>query len=140
MKDTDEARQAEILGAQWEMDAITVDELRENYEREPLPEGLGQLTKTPFTALIQQLTTTPEPALGGPPQLDADDRWTDAHGTLPHPMRGTPLSVEDVGDSDDVGSLLQRARQLVEREDARQAAASVWQDRTPFGAHGKVAG
>ena len=47
MKDTDEARQAQILGAQWEMDAITVDELRAVYAREPLPNGLGQLTKTP---------------------------------------------------------------------------------------------
>jgi len=76
IKDTDELRQAQILELQWNMDAVTVDELREIYEHEPLPNGLGQLTKTPFTAVIQQQTTTPDVgALGGPPQLDADGRW-----------------------------------------------------------------
>jgi hypothetical protein len=116
MKDTDEARQAQILGAQWEMDAITVDELRAIYEREPLPNGLGQLTKTPFTAVIQQQTAPEMGALGGPPPLDGEGRWTDAHPSL-------PLSVEDVGESDDLEHLLQRARRVLEREEARQQAA-----------------
>ena len=118
IKDTDELRQAQILELQWNMDAVTVDELRAIYEREPLPNGLGQLTKTPFTGVIQQQTTTPDVgALGGPPQLDADGRWTDAHPQL-------PLKVEDVGESDDLERLLHRARRVLEREEARQQAAS----------------
>lgn len=59
VKSADELRQAQILAVQYEMNAITVDEIRQVYERPPLPDGLGDMTKTPYEAAIQAATTPP---------------------------------------------------------------------------------
>lgn len=53
IRTADELRQAEILAEQWNSDAIFVDEIRKIYERPPLPDGLGQLTKTAYQAAIK---------------------------------------------------------------------------------------
>lgn len=83
VRDTDELRQAQILHEQWEMDAITVDEVREVYEREPLADGTGGLTKTPFTARAGAVGIPGLAELGGPPQLDEEGRWTEAPVPVP---------------------------------------------------------
>ena len=50
---TDELKQAEILAEQYNMNAITVDEIRLVYERPPLDDGQGDLTKTPYELSIK---------------------------------------------------------------------------------------
>jgi HK97 family phage portal protein len=53
VKTSDELRQAEVLAEQYNMNGITVDEVRQHYERPPLADGLGQFTKTPYEAMIK---------------------------------------------------------------------------------------
>lgn len=52
IRTADEAKQADILATQYAMNAITVDEIRQVYERPPLPDGMGTLTKTAYEASI----------------------------------------------------------------------------------------
>ena len=59
IKTADEEKQARILAEQWESDAIYVDELRDVYERAPLPDGLGQMTKSAYEAAIKAAAGLP---------------------------------------------------------------------------------
>ena len=52
VKIADELQLATILEKQYGMNSIKVDELREVYERPPLDNGLGDLTKTAYEAAI----------------------------------------------------------------------------------------
>lgn len=65
IRDTDEARQAEVLMQQYRMNAITVNELRQFYRRPPLEEGLGDLTKTAYEMAIKAAALGKE-GVGGP--------------------------------------------------------------------------
>ena len=58
VRTADELKQAEILALQYEMNAITVDEIRMLYERPPLDDGLGDMTKTAYEASISRRTCT----------------------------------------------------------------------------------
>jgi len=66
----DELQQATVLQTQYDMNALTIDEIREYYERPPLPDAKGQMTKSEFEAWAWE----PENALlalpgaGGPPE------------------------------------------------------------------------
>lgn len=53
VRTADELKQATIVAEQWNADAIYVDEIRALYDRPPLPDGLGQLTKTAYTHAIK---------------------------------------------------------------------------------------
>ena len=59
IRTSDEMKQAQILALQWESDALYVDELREIYERSPLPDGLGQMTMTAYQAAIKAAAGMP---------------------------------------------------------------------------------
>jgi hypothetical protein len=48
VKNSDELLQAQVLAEEYTMNAITVDELRAFYERPPLPDGLGDMTKSAY--------------------------------------------------------------------------------------------
>ena len=81
IRTADELRQAEILAEQWNSDGIYVDELRKVYERPPLPDGLGQLTKSAYlTALKASMasTTTPDGADDGTAIATPFDREKDS--------------------------------------------------------------
>lgn len=52
VKSSDELRQAQILALQYEMNGITIDEIRQVYERPPLPDGLGDLTRSAYESAI----------------------------------------------------------------------------------------
>lgn len=69
IKTSDEEKQARILALQWESDAIYVDELREVYERPPLPDGLGQMTRTAYESAIKAAAMLPAP--GQTPNAEA---------------------------------------------------------------------
>ena len=64
VKTADELKQATILAEQWDSNGIYVDELREVYERPPLPDGLGQMTKTAYEAAIKAAAGLPSGAQG----------------------------------------------------------------------------
>lgn len=53
VKIADELQLASVIEKQWNSDNITVDEMREVYERPPVEDGLGRLTKTAYIAAIQ---------------------------------------------------------------------------------------
>lgn len=55
----DELRQAQVLAEQWDMNGITVDEIRQVYERSPLPDGLGNLTRAPYEAIVRAAAQMP---------------------------------------------------------------------------------
>lgn len=65
IKTSDELKQATILAEQYDSDAIYVDEIRQVYERPPLPDGLGQMTKSAYQAAIK--------AAAGLPSQGGDD-------------------------------------------------------------------
>jgi hypothetical protein len=73
-KDTDELRQAEILTAQYETNAITINELRDVWDREPMPDEWGTLTRSQYESRAAMLGVDTE-RLGGPPR--AEDRGED---------------------------------------------------------------
>ena len=54
---------ATVLQKQWDSDCITVDEMREMYERQPIGDGLGSLTKTAYIAAITTAAAQQEIAL-----------------------------------------------------------------------------
>jgi hypothetical protein len=78
-KITDETKQAEILSLQYAMNAATINEIREKYKREPLENGLGDLTRTAFETavktqaaiLIAHEAPPPEPPVHGVPPRPA---------------------------------------------------------------------
>lgn len=78
VRTADELKQAEILALQWNSNSIFVDEVRAVYERPPLDDGLGQMTKTAYEAAIKAfLTQTMGPQQPGdtresPTPLDED--------------------------------------------------------------------
>jgi hypothetical protein len=110
VKDADELRQAQILQAQYDMDAVTIDEVRQSYEREPLPNGKGGLTKSEYTAMAAGGGLGPGlPTIGGPPILDEDGRWQEQAPALPVALD----EAEDAGD--ELATLRRRARAAVER-------------------------
>ena len=53
IRTTDELKHAEIMSEQWNADAIYVDEIRKAFDRPPLPDGLGQMTRTAYQAAIK---------------------------------------------------------------------------------------
>ncbi len=53
VRTADELKQAEILAEQYAMNGITVDEIRQVYERAPLPDGIGQFTKAQYEAIFK---------------------------------------------------------------------------------------
>ena len=59
LRTADELKQATILAEQWDSDAIYVDELRQLYDRPPLSDGLGQMTKTAYQAAIKAAAGVP---------------------------------------------------------------------------------
>ena len=59
VRTADELKQATILAEQYDGDMIYVDELRQVYERPPLPDGLGQMTKTAYQAAIKAAAGLP---------------------------------------------------------------------------------
>ena len=68
VRTADELRQAQILALQYANDAITVDELRQVYERPPLPDSLGTMTKTAYEAAVKMILGPP----ATPPQPPED--------------------------------------------------------------------
>ena len=67
VRTSDELKQAEILAQQYEMNGITVDEIRQVYERSPLEDGLGNMTKSPYEAAVKAAVVS-VPAVPGPSQ------------------------------------------------------------------------
>lgn len=65
VRDLDEKRQAEVLLDQWEMNSVTINEIREIYERSPLPDPLGNMTKA-LVDMWVQAAGTPQPGPGEP--------------------------------------------------------------------------
>ena len=59
IKTADELKQATILAEQYDMNGITVDEIRQIYERPPLEDGLGDMTKTAYEAAIKAAAGLP---------------------------------------------------------------------------------
>jgi hypothetical protein len=68
VRDLDEKAQAEVLLDQWEMNSITINEIREYYERTPVP-GFGDMLKMETEMLVQEagVPAPSEPAPGGAP-------------------------------------------------------------------------
>lgn len=66
VKTSDELRQAEILATQYECNGITVDEIRKVYERPPLPDGLGDMTKTAYETAVKMAAMSVQPANDAP--------------------------------------------------------------------------
>jgi hypothetical protein len=58
VRTADELKQADIMLVQWQSDAITVDEIRQSYERPPLEDGLGQHTKSAYEAIFKAPPTS----------------------------------------------------------------------------------
>ena len=85
MRTADELKQAMILAEQYEMNGITVDEIRLIYERPPLDDGLGDMTKTAYEAAISA-SLTPQPD----PELDEDGAPT----RRTEPKNVTPFAKE----------------------------------------------
>lgn len=83
-KDTDELRQANINEVKYNMNVVTIDELREQYELEPLPGGLGQMTRSQYEAMAMAMAQPQEPYMGGPPALDEEFR--SLPGEAPRPI------------------------------------------------------
>lgn len=52
VKNTDELKQADVLSLQYAMNGITVDEIRQIYERPALKDGRGDMTKTAYESTI----------------------------------------------------------------------------------------
>jgi hypothetical protein len=52
VKNQDELKQAQIVAEMWNADNITVNEARKIYNRPPLPDGIGEMTKTAYTAYL----------------------------------------------------------------------------------------
>lgn len=84
IKTQDELKQAEILAEQYNMNAITVDEIRLHYERAPLDDGQGDLTKTAYEAAIQA-ALNPKVLPGSSEGPGNDDKET---------VQGTPFDGE----------------------------------------------
>lgn len=53
IKVSDELKQAEIMLEQYNANAITVDEIRQAYERPPLEDGMGNHTKSAYESLFK---------------------------------------------------------------------------------------
>jgi len=108
VRDTDELRQAQILHEQYDMNAVTPDEIRQVYERDPLPNGKGALTKDEYaTQALPGLPGGELPALGGPPALD------DAE---------TPVAPEETPEGA-IAARVRRVRAMRQRVIAMAAAA-----------------
>lgn len=96
VKTTDELKQADVLSLQYTMNGITVDEIRQIYERPALKDGRGDMTKTAYESTIGmeaalQVQAAKPPPGGGPPGEEKPPP-KDQDG-----MRGsTPL--DDVGE------------------------------------------
>lgn len=77
VKTADELKQAEILALQYNSNAITVDEIRQIYERNPLENGQGDMTKTAYEAAIKAALTPPSvagvPGQGQRPQAGGQE-------------------------------------------------------------------
>ena len=78
VRTTDELRQAQILAEQWDMNGITVDEIRQVYERSPLPDGLGNLTKTAYENAIRAAAQMPAQQLQYDQAIDRQALQNDA--------------------------------------------------------------
>lgn len=61
IKVADELKQAEIFLDQWQTDSITVDEIRQAYERPPLEDGLGNHTKSAYESLFKAPPSSESP-------------------------------------------------------------------------------
>lgn len=65
ISESDQLRQAQILHEQYDMNAILPDEIREYYQRDPLADGWGLLTKDQLENKARLELGTPElPAMG----------------------------------------------------------------------------
>lgn len=67
-KNQDDLKQAQVVAEQWNADVITVNEARKIYNRPPLPDGIGEMTKTAYTEYLRaaaQATFAPKQAPGG---------------------------------------------------------------------------
>mgnify|MGYP001597580464 FL=1 len=82
-KDADELRQIQINREKYETNIVTVDELRESYELDPLPGGIGQMTKAHYEAAAMAMAQPIEPYMGGPPSLDEEYRSQPSEPPLP---------------------------------------------------------
>lgn len=69
VQDTDDKRQAEVLKMRWQTDSITVNEIRQIYDKDPLPQGWGDLTMSQYQAKCAALARG---EISGPGP-DADD-------------------------------------------------------------------
>ncbi len=100
IRTADELKQAEILAEQYNCNAITVDEIRASYQRPPLPDGLGQLTKTAYEAAIkaslQAQLPDPATAPGAAPGTDpATGNGISAGLMTPFDAEGEGLSPQE---------------------------------------------
>lgn len=84
VKSSDELRQATILAQQYMMNAITVDEIRQVYERPPLEDGLGDMVRSAFEAAIAAASGAAAPGeenmqqdLVKPPRISAMTPFAD---------------------------------------------------------------
>ena len=110
VKEADERRQAEILEARWNMNAITADEIREFYEQEPLPDGIGSLVKAQLESMAQAMTL-PDPGLGGMPLDEELEERDDMLDEEPDAM--PTITMADIAEMpDDLRDLLSRAKDL----------------------------
>ena len=76
VKISDELKQAEIFATQWESDCITVDEIRQAYERPPLDDGMGNHTKSAYMSIFKTASVgNPEeaPEVGTPFDREAKE-------------------------------------------------------------------
>lgn len=73
IRDTDELRQAEIIERQYDTNGITINEVRELWDREPTNDEWGMLTKSQYEAKAKALYEADLGSMGGPPLLDEEE-------------------------------------------------------------------
>jgi hypothetical protein len=93
----DEERQSDILYRRWEMNSITVNEIREMYEQPPMPTAFGTMTRAEVEAYIQGMQ---QGALGG---LPGGPAW------------GEPGFAEDEQDGQDEAPPIEERPELLDR-------------------------
>jgi hypothetical protein len=121
VRDLDEKAQAEVLLNQWEMNSVTINEIREYYERPPLP--YGDILKMQAEILVQEAgvpeSNEPDP-MGAPP----GGNMGDVDNNVVEPVDGDGLP-EIADESTDRGQLLQRAYAIMGENDYMTRAKNI---------------
>lgn len=89
VRDTDELRLANIMEKRWLTNSITADEIREMYDEEPMPDGIGKLTKMQWEGAMRSTSNPDIPGLDTPPPAPVPGRGARRNG------HGAPVPLEE---------------------------------------------